>query len=67
MLMKNISVNVKKLIEKIDLKSLVSRNFKQATIMTQLMPLLLLGIPITSSETLLLAIIDINTYIINFK
>ena len=50
-----------------DLKSLVSaETSNNATIMTQLMPLLLLGIPITSSETLLLAIIDINTYIINY-
>jgi len=50
-----------------DLKSLVSaETSNNATIMTQLMPLLLLGIPITSSETLLLAIIDINAYIINY-
>ena len=34
--------------------------------MTGLMPLLLIGIPISGSETLLLAIIELNTYIINY-
>ena len=50
-----------------DIKSLVSaETSNNATNMTGLMPLLLIGIPITGSETLLLAIIEINTYIINY-
>jgi len=50
-----------------DIKSLVSaETSNNATNMTGLMPLLLIGIPISGSETLLLAIIEINTYIINY-
>ena len=50
-----------------DIKSLVSaETSNNATNMTGLMPLLLIGIPISGSETLLLAIIEVNTYIINY-
>ena len=50
-----------------DIKSLVSaETSNNATNMTGLMPLLLIGIPISGSETLLLAIIELNTYIVNY-
>ena len=50
-----------------DVKSLISaETSNNATNMTGLMPLLLIGIPISGSETLLLSLIEINTYIINY-
>ena len=50
-----------------DIKSLVSaETSNNATNMTGLMPLLLIGIPISGSETLLLSLIEINAHIINY-
>jgi len=50
-----------------DIKSLVSaETANNSTALMSLMPLLLLGIPITGSEAILLAIIEMNSYVINY-
>ncbi len=54
--------------DKGDIKSLVSaETANNGTAMVSLMPLVLLGIPISTSEALLLTFIEANSYIINFK
>ena len=50
-----------------DIKSLVSaETANNGTAMVSLMPLVLLGIPISTSEALLLTFIEANSYIVNF-
>ena len=50
-----------------DMKSLVSaESANNSTAMISLMPLLLLGIPISGSEAMLLSMIEMNSYIINY-
>lgn len=50
-----------------DIESLVAaETANNATGMTSLVPLLLLGIPITTSEAILLSLIEKNSYVINY-
>ena len=51
-----------------DIKSLVAaETANNSTGFTSMMPLLLLGIPITTSEAILLSLIDANSFDINYK
>ena len=50
-----------------DIQSLVSaETANNSTAMLSLMPLLLIGIPISSSEALLLSLIEMNSYVVNY-
>lgn len=50
-----------------DIKSLVSaETANNGTAMVSLMPLVLIGIPITTSEALLLTLIEANSYVVNY-
>lgn len=50
-----------------DIKSLVSaETANNGTAMVSLMPLVLIGIPISTSEALLLSLIEANSYIVNY-
>jgi len=50
-----------------DIKSLVSaETANNGTAMVSLMPLVLIGIPISTSEALLLTFIEANSYVVNF-
>jgi len=50
-----------------DIKSLVAaETANNSTVLINLMPLLLIGIPISGSEALLLSLIEVNSHIVNY-
>ena len=65
---KKIGIRSKKYNKKGDIKTLVAaETANNSTGLVSLMPLMLIGIPISASEAMLLGYIDINSYTINYE
>ncbi len=65
---KKIGIGSKKYNKKGDIKTLVAaETANNSTGLVSLMPLMLIGIPISASEAMLLGYIDINSYTINYE
>ena len=65
---KKIGIGSKKYNNKGDIKTLVAaETANNSTGLVSLMPLILIGIPISASEAMLLGYIDINSYTINYE